>query len=107
MSDEIKKYLDSANFKFKDIDENGVEKELTLSETIEKLIEDNKRLVDYITNLRQVKEDYKSRVEKAVEYIKHIDKYEETLNDDTRVYMVQDVEVEEIESILKGEDNES
>lgn len=23
MSDEIKKYLDSANFKFKDIDENG------------------------------------------------------------------------------------
>lgn len=53
MSDEIKKYLDSANFKFKDIDENGVEKELTLSETIEKLIEDNKRLVDYITNLQQ------------------------------------------------------
>lgn len=43
----------------------------------------------------------KDKIEKAVEYIKNIDKYEETLNDDTRVYMVQDVDVDEIERILK------
>ena len=43
----------------------------------------------------------KDKIEKAVEYIKNIDKYEETLNDDTRVYMVQDIDVDEIERILK------
>ena len=43
----------------------------------------------------------KDKIEKAIELIKHIDKYEETLNDDTRVYMVQDVDVDEIERILK------
>ena len=43
----------------------------------------------------------KDKIEKAVEYIKNIDKDEETLNDDTRIYMVQDVDVDEIERILK------
>ena len=43
----------------------------------------------------------KDKIEKAVEYIKNIDKYEETLNDDTRIYMIQDVDVDEIERILK------
>ena len=43
----------------------------------------------------------KDKIERAIEYIKNIDKYEETLNDDTRVYMIQDVDVDEIERILK------
>lgn len=32
MNKETKKYLDSFDIKFKDVDENGIEKELTLSE---------------------------------------------------------------------------
>ena len=43
----------------------------------------------------------KDKIEKAVEYIKNIDKFEERLNDDTRIYMIQDVDVDEIERILK------
>ena len=43
----------------------------------------------------------KDKIDKAIEYIKNIDKYEETLNDDTRIYMIQDVDVDEIERILK------
>ncbi len=92
MNDEIKKYLDSANFKFKDIDEKGKEVELTLSQVIENLVENNKKLGDYITNLQEElqesnesitwwanrfnaverdKKDYKSRIDKAKEYINH------------------------------------
>lgn len=51
--------------------------------------------------LQQENARLKDKIEKAVEYIKNIDKYEETLNDDTRVYMIQDVDVDEIERILK------
>ena len=51
--------------------------------------------------LQQENARLKDKIEKAIELIKHIDKYEETLNDDTRVYMVQDVDVDEIERILK------
>lgn len=53
MNDEIKEILD-----FK---ENADYKRLSCDEI--------KILLDYITNLEQEKEDYKSRVEKAVEYI--------------------------------------
>ena len=53
MNKEIKEYLDSANFKFKDVDEEGNEVELTLSEELEKLIEDNTKLANYITNLQE------------------------------------------------------
>lgn len=62
---------------------------------------DAKILNEYITNLQQGNARLKDKIEKAIELIKHIDKYEETLNDDTRVYMVQDVDVDEIERILK------
>ena len=51
--------------------------------------------------LEQENEQLKDKIEKAVEYIKNIDKYEERLKDDTRIYMIQDVDVEEIERILK------
>ena len=54
-----------------------------------------------IKQLQQENAQLKDKIEKAIELIKHIDKYEETLNDDTRVYMVQDVDVDEIERILK------
>lgn len=43
----------------------------------------------------------KDKIDKAVEHIKNIDKFEERLNDDTRIYMIQDVDVYEIERILK------
>ena len=58
-------------------------------------------LNEYITDLQQENVRLKDKIDKAVEYIKNIDKYEETLNDDTRIYMVQDVDVDEIERILK------
>lgn len=51
--------------------------------------------------LQQENTRLKDKIEKAVEYIKNIDKDEETLNDDTRIYMIQDVDVDEIERILK------
>ena len=57
-------------------------------------------LLAYVS-LQQKNARLKDKIEKAIELIKHIDKYEETLNDDTRVYMVQDVDVDEIERILK------
>ena len=54
-----------------------------------------------IEELQQENARLKEKISKAIEYIKNIDKYEETLNDDTRVYMIQDVDVDEIERILK------
>lgn len=51
--------------------------------------------------LQQENARLKDKIDKAVEYIKNIDNYEETLNDDTRIYMIQDVDVHEIERILK------
>ena len=62
---------------------------------------DTRILLTYIEVLQQENARLKDKIEKAVEHIKNIDKYEETLNDDTRVYMVQDVDVDEIERILK------
>ena len=56
---------------------------------------------DALVDLQKENARLKDKIEKAIELIKHIDKYEETLNDDTRVYMVQDVDVDEIERILK------
>ena len=62
---------------------------------------DTRILLTYIEILQQENEQLKDKIEKAVEYIKNIDKYEERLKDDTRIYMIQDVDVEEIERILK------
>ena len=61
----------------------------------------NSKTKQIIEELQQENTQLKDKIEKAVEHIKNIDKYEETLNDDTRVYMVQDVDVDEIERILK------
>ena len=51
--------------------------------------------------LKQENARLKDKIDKAVEYIKNIDKFEERLNDDTRIYMIQDADVDEIERILK------
>ena len=52
-------------------------------------------------NLQQENEQLKNKIDKAIEYIKNIDKFEERLNDDTRIYIIQDADVDEIERILK------
>ena len=62
---------------------------------------DTRILLTYIEILQQENARLKDKIDKAVEHIKNIDKDEETLNDDTRIYMVQDVDVYEIEKILK------
>ena len=51
--------------------------------------------------LQQENEQLKNKIYKAIEYIKNIDKFEEILNDDTRIYMIQDADVDEIKRILK------
>lgn len=51
--------------------------------------------------LQQKNSRLKDKIEKAIEKIKNIDKFEERLNDDTRIYMIQDADVDEIERILK------
>ena len=58
-------------------------------------------LLEEFENLEQENARLKDKIDKAVEYIKNIDKYEKRLNDDTRIYMIQDVDVDEIERILK------
>ena len=87
MNEKIKEYLDSSNFKFKDVDENGNEVEMSLSEMLQDLIETNNRLGIEIERLTQgltlltnklidmtkEKEKYKSRNEKAIELIKMYD----------------------------------
>ena len=56
---------------------------------------------NYIKKMQQENARLKDKIDKAVEYIKNIDKFEERLNDDTRIYMIQDADVDEIERILK------
>ena len=62
---------------------------------------DTRILLTYIEVLQQENSRLKDKIDKAVEYIKNIDKFEERLNDDTRIYMIQDADVDEIERILK------
>ena len=64
-------------------------------------IEDWNKVTHSIVELQQENTRLKEKIEKAIEKIKNIDKYEERLNDDTRVYMIQDVDVDEIERILR------
>ena len=58
-------------------------------------------LLEEFENLQQENARLKDKIDKAVEHIKNIDKDEERLNDDTRIYMIQDADVDEIEKILK------
>ena len=62
MSDEVREMLDSTNFEFKDVDENGNEVIMTLSEAMESLNNDNWELGREIIRLQ-------TRIDKAIEYI--------------------------------------
>ena len=55
MKDEIKEILNNAdsNTKFKMVDEDGTEKEMNIAGLIEQLLNDNKYLLDCITNLQK------------------------------------------------------
>lgn len=64
-------------------------------------LEESSKLSELWCKSQQENARLKDKIDKAIEYIKNIDKFEETLNDDTRIYMIQDVDVDEIERILK------
>lgn len=81
----------------KDIFMTGFKSKLGFSFT-HKDMEEFETIIDFY---EKENAQLKEKIEKAIEYKKNIDKYEETLNDDTRVYMIQDVDVDEIERILK------
>ena len=62
MSDEVREMLDSTNFQFKDVDEDGNEIEMTLSEAMEslnntnwKLAKENVRLQNIIDKIRKLR----------------------------------------------------
>lgn len=91
MNDKIKEILSNDNIHIIECDKNwcnayGYEKS--------QLKED---LLDCITNLQEEKEDYKSRCEKAIEYInknKHLNWY------------VESIFTDELENILNGGDKQ-
>ena len=62
MKDEIKEILNNAdsNTKFKMVDEDGTEKEMNIAGLIEQLLNDNKHLLDYITNLQEKVNQYEN-----------------------------------------------
>lgn len=70
MDNEIKQHLDSAGFKFIDIDENGIEKKMTLSEMVESLIENNKKLDNLLYQKSKEIEQLKTIINNAIKYIK-------------------------------------
>lgn len=82
-------------------DQENYDKLVAIFDNCRWFINNFEQLIDNFNDLQQENVRLKDKIEKAIELIKHIDKYEETLNDDTRVYMVQDVDVDEIERILK------
>lgn len=75
MDNEIKQHLDSAGFKFKDIDENGIEKEMTLSEMIESLIENNGKLGDLLCQKSKEVEQSNNKLQKYKNAIYKIKTY--------------------------------
>lgn len=109
MNNEIKEYLDKSNYKFKEIDENGNEIEISLSEMLENLLDTNKRLSDCITNLQEenkklLQKSYSDDViiTKAIPMLKELNiKIKEILK-----IGIDIKEISDIEEILKGENNE-
>ena len=67
----------------------------------------HKLLLDYITNLQKENEDYKSRCEKADEYIKeNKDKYYHDWGEDDGSYDIylDETEIDKLSNILNGGD---
>ena len=75
MQEEIKEILNNvdSNTKFKMVDEDGTEKEMNIAGLIEQLLNDNKNLLDYITNLQEENEKLKQIIKTAnmMEYFKN------------------------------------
>lgn len=92
MSNEIKEYLDSASFKFKEVDENGTAEELTLSEVIQRLINENKQLAElcnkyeeeHNTTFKEWQKDIQAN-KKAIEELKQA--YTDICNNDNANYI--------------------
>ena len=111
MNEKIKEYLDSNNLKFKDVDENGNEIEMTLSEMLQDLIETNNRLGKELDDnykdfkmYHEICDDYNKRVndlqqriDKAIEFIEIID---------NRNSYIEISELRYVYEILKGVDKE-
>ena len=84
MKDEIKEILNNADSstKFKMVDEDGTEKEMNIAGVIEQLLNDNKHLLDCITNLQErkiTKEDVDKYFEEnmCVSFEKFIENWKE------------------------------
>lgn len=90
MSDEVRKMLDSTNFEFKDVDENGKEVIMTLSEAMESLNNENWKLAR--ENIRLL-----TRIDKAIEYIINHTQSTAHLEMDTK-------STKELLDILRGEE---
>lgn len=72
--------------------------------------EERKKMADYITDLEQEKDDYKSRNEKAIEYIReNKDKYYQDWGEDDGSYdtYLGEYEIDKVLSILQGVNNEN
>jgi acetate kinase len=69
MKEEIKEILNNSDSstKFKMVDEDGTEKEMNIAGLIEQLLNDNRNLLDYITNLQQENEELKVENEKLTQ----------------------------------------
>ena len=65
MKDEIKEILNNADSstKFKMVDEDGTEKEMNIAGLIEQLLNDNRNLLDYITNLQEENQRLKEELQ--------------------------------------------
>ena len=108
MNEKLKEYLDSSNFKFKDVDENGNEIEMTLSEMLQDLIETNNRLGKELDDnykdfkiYHEICDDYNKRVNDLQQRIDKAITYIEENSDDMHTYISQ-----VLTSILKGSEKE-
>ena len=99
MSDEVREMLDSTNFQFKDVDENGNEIEMTLSEAMESLNNTNWELAKENENLQQ-------RIDKAVEYINKYEyqKYCPSPYEKDKYIMREEKEGQDLLDILRGDE---
>jgi hypothetical protein len=81
MNDEIKEILNNADSstKFKMVDEDGTEKEMNIAGLIEQLLNDNKNLLDYITNLQYKYENQIHRYKNLKNYTTNLQEENERL----------------------------
>lgn len=97
MSEEIKEILNNAdsNTKFKMVDEDGTKKEMNIAGLIEQLLNDNKHLLDYITNLEE-------RIDKAIDILATLLLYDTSKRSDAGLILIN---ANRLIDILKGDDN--